>query len=184
MKMDYKQKHFETCLAKCLMVLAELEKGIRLPDKYELELLFFALEYDRENFIIGHLAKACKDFGLKLDWIADSKILFDFAKKRKVPKEVSLSFHKIDLKFIDSMLGKPVIVFLDQFQLWQKSRGRYYKCHWPHFVIVKRKIRGSYEIIDPSTGKKRKISKKLLSKAISSLRNHLWLSPQIIQIRG
>ncbi|MFH1235116.1 MAG: hypothetical protein V1493_05900 [Candidatus Diapherotrites archaeon] len=180
--MGYRQKHFETCLAKCLMILAEREKGIRLTDKYELEMLVFAMDYDRENFVVGHLAKACKDFGLKLDWIAGSKILFDFAKKRKMPKAVSFSCHKIDLKFIDSALDRPAIVFLDQFQLWQKSMGLYHKCHWPHFVVVEKKTRGSYEIIDPSTGKKREISKKLLSKAISSLRNHLWLSPQIIRI--
>jgi hypothetical protein len=181
--MKYQQKHPETCLAKCLMILLEKVKNKKIPDKYELELLVFSLKYERENIARGHLEKVVKDFRVKISWVADSKIFFDFVKKMKIPKEINLINKKINLKLIDSLLEKPLILYLDRFYLWKKEWGLYYKYHYMHFVIVNKKIGNFYEIIDPDDGKIRKIESKKLSKAIISLRNHLWISPQIIQIK-
>ncbi|MDO8628448.1 MAG: hypothetical protein Q7R56_01705 [Nanoarchaeota archaeon] len=179
--MSFKQKHPETCLAKCLMILLEKVKNKKISDNYELELLIFSLKYERENIARGHLEKVVKDFKVNIDWYVDSKIFFYFVKKMKLPKKVSLINRKIDLKLIDQILEKPIILYLDRFHLWNKEFGLYYKYHYPHFIIVNKRIGDFYEIIDPDNGKISKVESNKLSKAIISLKNHLWISPQIIQ---
>lgn len=180
--MSFRQKHPETCLAKCLMILLEKEKHQKIPDKYELDLLIFSLKYERENIARGHLEKIVKDFKVKIDWYVDSQIFFDFVKKMNLPKQISLTQEKIKLNFIDKILKKPIIIYIDRFYLWNQDWGLYYKYHYPHFIIVNKKIDDFYEIIDPDDGKIRKIESKILSKAIISIRNHLWISPQVIRI--
>ena len=174
--------HPETCLAKCLMILLEKTKKQRISDRYELELLIYSLKHGRENIARGHLEKVVKDFKVNIDWYVDSKIFVDFVKKMNLPKRVSLINEKINLKFIDKILGKPAILYLDKFYLWNNERGAYYKYHYPHFIIVNKKIGGFYEIIDPDDGEIRKVEPKKLSRAIIGLRNHLWISPQIMQL--
>jgi ABC-type bacteriocin/lantibiotic exporter with double-glycine peptidase domain len=180
---DYRQKHPETCLAKCLMILVEKEQGKELPDSYELEILNYSFKHDRESISRGHLEKIAKDFGLNLNWIVDTKIFYDFTMQKSLPKKVNLTLEKINLKLIDSLLSKPLILYVDRFYLWKEEFGLYYKYHYPHFIIVSKRVGDKYEIIDPDDGLVRLIEKQKLSKAIISLKNHLWFSPQVIQLR-
>ena len=171
--MNFKQKHPETCLAKCLMILLEKSRNQKISDKYELELLIYSLKYERENIARGHLEKVVKDFNVRINWYADSKIFFNFVKKMKLPKHVSLINEKINLRMIDRILEKPIILYIDRFCIWKKEWGLYYKYHYPHFIIVNKRIGDFYEIIDPDDGKIKKVEPNKLSKAIISLRNHL-----------
>ncbi len=163
------------------MILLEKARNQKISDKYELDLLIFSLKYGRENIARGHLEKVAKDFKIRINWYAGSQIFFDFVKKMGLPKQVSLIREKINLKFIDKIIEKPMIVYLDRFYLWNKKSGLYYKYHYPHFIIVNRRIGNFYEIIDPDDGKIKLVESKKLSKAVISLRNHLCISPQIIQ---
>ncbi|USN45552.1 MAG: hypothetical protein H6502_00235 [Candidatus Woesearchaeota archaeon] len=180
--MGYKQKHPETCLAKCLMILIERSKKKRIPSSYELDLLLFSLKYERENIARGHLEKAAKDYSVSFTWYVDSSIFFNFVKKMNVAKQISLKQEKINLHFINTLLDAPLIIYIDRFYLWKKEWGLYYKYHYPHFVILNKRVGTAYEIIDPDDGQKRFVDAKVLSKAIIGLRNHLWISPQIIQL--
>lgn len=181
--MNYRQKHAETCLAKCLMILVEKYRGIKIPDSKELDMLFYSLKYERENIARGHLEKITKDYELEVKWYVDSKIFTDFVKKTALSRKIHLINKKIDLKLIDKLLpDQPLILYLDRFYLWEKGSELYYKYHYPHFVIVTKKLEDKYEIIDPDDGKVKKVPAKILSKTIIGLRNHLWISPQIIQL--
>ncbi|HLD16075.1 MAG TPA: hypothetical protein VJB94_05915 [Candidatus Nanoarchaeia archaeon] len=180
--MNLKQKHPETCLAKCLMILLEKLNNKKIRDSYEIELLMFSLRYERENIARGHLEKVIKDFRVRVDWYADSKIFFDFLNKIRLPMQLSFIHKKINLKLIDSLLERPIILYIDRFFLWKKEFGLYYKYHYPHFIIVNRKINNFYEVIDPDDGKVKKLSSKILLKAIMGLKIRLWMSPQIIQL--
>lgn len=180
--MNYKQKHPETCLAKCLLILLEKQKKIKTKNDKELEILNFSLKYDRENIARGHLEKVIKDFKVKISWYVGTKIFYNFVKRRKINKGINLRFSKVDLKLINQF-DKPIICYIDQFYLWKKEMGLYYRYHYPHFIIIQKKTGKNYLIIDPNNGKEKKISSKLLSKSISSLKNKLWFSPQIIEIK-
>ena len=182
--MQYQQKHPETCLAKCLMILIEKLKNKKIDDSYELDLLIFSLKYERENIARGHLEKVVNDFGVKINWVVDSKIFFDFVKKMHLPEEISLVNEKIDLVLLDKLLENPLIVYTDKFSFWKEGDDLYYKYHYPHFVIVTRKVEDKYEIIDPDDGTIKLIDSKTLIKSIISLKNYLWISPQIIQVKN
>ena len=180
--MKYKQKHPETCLAKCLMILLENKLQKRIPDKYEIDLLNYSFKHERENIARGHIEKVVKDFKVSFNWYIDSKIFFDFIKKEHFSKKIKLINKKINSKFIDTILDNSLIIYLDRFYLWEKSHGLYYKYHYPHFVIINKRVNDDYEIIDPDDGKIKLVPKNILSKAIISLKNHLWISPHIIKI--
>ena len=65
----------------------------------------------------------------------------------------------------DRILQKPIILYLDRVHLWKKEHGLYYKYHYPHFIIVNRKLGDFYEIIDPDDGKIKRVEARKLSKA-------------------
>ena len=182
--MSYKKKHPETCLAKSLLILVNKEKKIIYDKNKELDIFLFSLKYDRENISRGHIEKTAKDFGINIDWYVGTKIFFDFVKKRSIPSKTRLFLSKVNLKLIDLLLKKPIIIYLDQFYLWNKKDGLYYKYHYPHFIVVLGKIGDDYKIIDPNNGRVKFVNGKILSKAIISLRNHLFFSPQVIQIKS
>jgi len=177
----YMQKYPETCLAKCLQIL-EYNLGKNVTAN-ELDIFIFGLKYSRENFDLGQIIKVARDCKEKYDWIVDTKMYYDYVKKLKLGKNIKLTQAKINLKTIDSLLYKPLITYLDAYYLWERKCGVYYKYHWPHFVVVLRKVGNNYEIIDPTYGKTRLIDKKILTKSISSLKNRLWLSPKIIRVQ-
>ena len=180
--MRFKQKHPETCLAKCLMILIEKAKNKKLADSYELKLLIYSLKHRRENIAKGHLEKFVKDFNINVNWYVGSKIFFDFTKKTKLAKQISLMNKRVDLELVDKLIQKPIIVCIDRFYLWKKGSDLYYKYHYPHFVVINKKLGNFYEIIDPDDGKVKKIEAGVISKAITSLKNRLWMCPQIIQV--
>ena len=180
--MKYQQKHPETCLAKCLMILLEKKIGKKIKDRYELDLLNYSFKHERENITRGHIEKVAKDFRVSFDWCVDSKIFFDFIKEKSLFKRIKLINKKINKKLINSILDSSLIVYLDRFFLWEPKHGLYYRYHYPHFVIINRKINNGYEIIDPDDGKIKHINKKVLLKAIYSLRNHFLISPHLIKV--
>ncbi len=114
--MIYKQKHPETCLAKCLLVI--LKKHDK-KHKEELKLLIESFKYDRENIARGHLETAVKKYKTKFNWTVDSKVFYEFTKKQKLHKNIRFRNEKIDLKKIEST-KKPLILYVDRFYLWKK----------------------------------------------------------------
>ena len=179
----YKQKIPEGCLARSLLILLEKSNNIKINDKLELDLFNFALHFSRENFIMGHLEKFSKKFNQKVKWIVDTQVYYDFTKKLKLSKKINLEKQKINLETIDKLLPKPLIVYIDQFYLWNKKQNLYYKYHYPHFIVILKKQKKGYIILDPNDGEEKLISSKLLSQSVSELRNKLWFSPQIIQLK-
>ena len=180
--MTYRQKHPETCLAKCLIIIIEKLKGIKINRGEELKMLIFFLKYDRDSIAGGHLMKVVRDYKVNVDWYLGFKIIYNFFKKKNFPEKISLKYTEVNLKLIDSLLDSPIIVYVDQFYLWENSWGLYYKYHYPHFVIIKKRVGNLYQIIDPTDGKIKSVTPRTISKAIASMRNRLWISPQIIKI--
>ena len=50
-----KQKTCKSCLSVCLMSLLESQKGIKLEDEEEFNILFEGLKFTRLDFSTGHL---------------------------------------------------------------------------------------------------------------------------------
>lgn len=170
---EYEQSTCETCLAVSLLNIA----GAGLSREREREVLSYALDFSKDNFTIGHLDFIAKEYGTNLDFYVDNKPFLDFIKKMRFSGKIRVLQEKIDLKLIDGLIkASPIIIYVDSYYLWKVS-------HYPHFIIVIRKLQDSYEIFDPWDGKIREISSSTLSKSITSLRNLLKFCPEVIQKR-
>jgi hypothetical protein len=152
--------------------------GIKISQKKELEILNHALKFTKYDFAIGHLDYIARRYGKKINLYHDNYILYKIINRTKFSKKINVEVQKIDLKFIDNVIKKgPAIVYLDSYYLWNIV-------HFPHFIIVLEKIGNRYRIFEPWDGKIKKISSKMVSKAIISLRNHLRFCPQVIQFQS
>jgi len=167
----YEQSTFETCLAVCLLNVV----GIKISKKKEMEIINYALNFSKYNFTLGHLDLIAKKFNVELNFYLDNKAYFNFVKKFKFSNKIKLFIHKIDLRLIDKLIKiSPIIVYIDSYFIYKIL-------HYPHFIIVIKKLNNGYKIFDPWDGKIKVIKKKILSKSIISLRNFLKFCPQIIQ---
>lgn len=179
--MNYKQKYLESCLGKSIIIsLHKLNKSYQ--NLNELDMLIAGLK--DKNFVLGHLKYTLRKTNINFNWYVGNKIFYDFIKKQKIPKKLKLKTQKINIQFIDTLLkGGPIIVYIDQFHLWDKKLGLYYKYHDRHFIVILKKIKRNYEIIDPHEGKFKEMTEKSLKEGIKSLRNRFWQANQIIQIQ-
>ena len=167
----YKQTTGESCLATDLLQLV----GKKITRQAELDLLFSALRFDRNNYVLSHLKYVVKKYNLKFDFFIDNKHFYKFVSSRNKSKEVVISRQKIDLRFIDSRLNiSPLITYVDTFPFWKIN-------HAAHFIIVIKKVKNYYKIYDPWDGKVKLINSKILSKGIINLRNLIKNSPVVIQ---
>ncbi len=168
---EYEQSTFETCLAVALLNLV----GVNISYEREREAIDYALDFSKENFTIGHLDFVAEKTNTELDFYVDNKQFFNFIKKVKFSNKINLVQEKINLRLINRLIKiSPAIVYIDSYYLWRIS-------HYPHFIIVIKKVKNSYKIFDPWDGQIKYIDASVLSKAIISLRNHLKFCPQLIQ---
>ncbi|MFH0857501.1 MAG: hypothetical protein V1848_02005, partial [Candidatus Magasanikbacteria bacterium] len=65
---NYSQTTFETCLSVCLLQLSEN----KIDKKAELETLYYALNFSKENFTIGHLEYRAKKYKQGMDLYVDN----------------------------------------------------------------------------------------------------------------
>lgn len=146
------QSTCEGCLAISLFHLI----GLKATKEDEFSCLIHALKFSKWDFTKGHL-----DYIAKLTKTSLCRITEEST--------------RINKRFIDKILKKsPLVLYTDAYV--------YHKvCSYPHFiVIVKKKKNGFYKIFDPWDGKYKMFSPKILSRSISSLRNKLKFTPQII----
>ena len=134
----------------------------------------YALKFSKLNWVAGHLDFVAKKFNVKLQWCVDNKRFYSLAKKLPLSKNVSLKQNKITLRLINEKLRfAPVIVYVDD---WILRRT----VHYPHFTIILGEKNAKCKIFDPWDGKEKLVEAKLLTKGITSLRNHLKFCPQVI----
>jgi uncharacterized protein YvpB len=169
------QKTCETCLPVCLMVILR-SNGVNIKDNEEMKILTEGLKLIKIDYTIGQLIYLCKKFKLKIKLYVDYPIYYKILSKYDYPKNLELVNRKINSPLLKKIVAnKPVIVYVDKYYL----DGIY---HSPHFIVLESLDNNNAIIMDPWDGRKKTISSKRLSKAISSLRNKLKISPKLIEI--
>ncbi len=168
---QYKQTTCETCLSICVLNLA----GEKISRKKELEIIDYVIRKDREDFIGAHCEYAAKKLGKKAKLIIENTHYANYVQKRIGGKKITIQNQKISLKLIDQLINtSKVIINIDDFALWKIY-------HYPHFLIILKRIGKNYEIFDPWDGKTKLISQNTIKKGIIMLRNHQKLSPVVIR---
>ncbi|HBE90922.1 MAG: hypothetical protein A3E37_00520 [Candidatus Andersenbacteria bacterium RIFCSPHIGHO2_12_FULL_46_9] len=159
-----KQSTYETCLACCLLMMADKK------EEDEIEIWKHGWKF---NYLIGQLNYVAREYEKEIGAYVENEYYFKELQKQR-GKRVRLTNKKIDTNLISRLLqdGK-VIVYLDCYYL-QKV------VHAPHFVMAVKQEKEFIEIADPFDGKLKKINEGIISKAIDSLRNHLKYSPILI----
>jgi hypothetical protein len=179
MKKYYTQTTYETCLACCLLFLVSKIKKIKINPKIELACIIHSLKFSKDDFGIGHFDFILKKFNVHITRIIDNKSYFYKLKRKYKISNLKTENKKINLVLLDKYLEKCPILYLDAYYLFQAI-------HYPHFVVVLEKEKNGeelkYKIYDPWDGREKFISSKILSKAISSLRNHFKMIPEIILV--
>ena len=173
-----KQRSCESCLSVCLMSLLDSQKGIRLDEKEEFNILFEGLKFTRLDFSTGHLVYLAKKFPeLTFEQYIDFDVFYEILNKLDLPKNLMMYPKKINLKFLKEMTQEnPVIIYIDMFTL----EGIY---HYSHFVILKEINDEKATIFDPWSGEKIEMKTKTLMRSISYIRNMLKISPKLIRVK-
>ena len=170
------QSTYETCLACCLLQAVDRIKPVKISRKLELDCIIHSMKFSKADFVIGHLDFIAKKFNVNIKRIVDSEQFYGHVNKIKSSKKIKTEVHKIDLNLLDSLLPKSPILYIDSYYLHKY-------CHYPHFVTVLEYSSSKYTIFDTWDGKEKPIESRVLSRSISSLRNHIKLCPQIITIK-
>ncbi len=166
---NYIQSTYETCLVCCLLAeITQINKDI------ELDCIIHSLKFSKKDFVGGHLDFIEKNFNKKLIRIVDNKFYFENYVEKSTSDLSPVQINKINLNLINKFIEKSrIIIYLDNYFLHKEV-------HFPHFVTILKKADNSYLIYDPWDGNEKVIEGKILSKAISSLRNNLKFCPQMI----
>ncbi len=172
------QKTCESCLSVCLMSLLESQKGMKLEDEEEFNILFEGLKFTRLDFSTGHLVYLAKKFPkLTFEQYVDFDVFYKILSKLDIPENLKMYPKKINLKFLKEVTGEsPVIIYVDMFTL----EGIY---HYSHFVILTEIDDEKATIFDPWSGEKIEMKTKILMRSISYVRNMLKISPKLIRIK-
>lgn len=166
MKQKYTQTTYETCLSCSL-----LNQITKFDEKEELDLIIHSMKFSRDDFVLGHLNFIDKNYGISFLRIVDNDFFANYLEKIGAK---NLEVKKINLNLIDKLLNEnELIIYLDAYYL-------YVIVHYPHFITILKDLSDKYLVFDTWDGKEKIISKKIISKAISSLRNHLKFVPQIL----
>jgi hypothetical protein len=171
----YTQSTHETCLACCLLQAVDRIQSIEISQKLELDCIIHSWSYSKADFVIGHLDFIAKKFNVKIRRIVDNKPFYNYVKKINSSPNIRTEVRKINLNLVNQLLDKKPILYIDAYYLFKVY-------HHPHFITVLDKIDNKYKIFDTWDGKEKLIESKILSKSISSLRNHIKLCPQMIII--
>lgn len=162
----WKQKTCESCLSVCLMSILESQKGIRLEDEEEFNILFEGLKFTRLDFSTGHLVYLAKKFlELTFEQYIDFDVFYKILSKLEIPENLKMYSKNINLKFLKERTKEsPVIIYVDMFTL----EGIY---HYSHFVILTEIDDEKSIIFDPWSGERMEVKTKILMRSISYVRN-------------
>jgi predicted double-glycine peptidase len=174
-----KQSTNQSCLAACLLSVLKHKYSITATKNEEMELLLKGLTFSQVDFSLGHLVHVCEKFNREVQLFVDSSYYFDYLKSIRLPKNLSLIKSKIDLKLIEETASCLPIVYVDGFYLMKNKEE---KTHFPHFIVVSDFSDKRVTVHNPFYGDKKRIGKKRLMKAISSLKNRLWTAPKLILV--
>lgn len=172
----YKQTTCESCLSACLLMCIQGFYATKIREEEDRQLLFEGLMFNRQTYHIGIINEFIKRFKIPITVFVNNKYYTKKLQSLSVEKKLKIEHKKIDIELIMDFLnkGKLFIISLDIFYLKNSF-------HYPHFVVIEKKINEKVVLIDPWKGKRFLLRFNILQDAIGSLKNYLGICPIIIQ---
>lgn len=163
-----KQFTCEGCLPACFLTL--INKKVTLSS--ELRLLTGGFKESRESYAIGIAAEFTTKYGRKVTVLVHNRYFYKKLKSLPESSVLKLQYSQINLKLLNK-LECPFILYIDN-SILTKS------VHWPHFIIIERRYKNKFVLIDPWSGGRRWLTENKLMKAVLSLKNYLKFCPLVI----
>lgn len=162
-----RQNTCEGCLPACLLML--INKKVTFST--ELGLIVGGFKRYRESYAPGIIKEFVSKYNKRVKVYVHSKYFF---KKLRWLADFNIQFehHKINLELMNR-LDVPFIAHVDD-RILRRS------VHWPHFVIVERKHKNKFVLIDPWDGKRKFLNENKLMYGVLSLKNYLKYCPLLI----
>lgn len=168
MIIPYKQTLSHSCLAVCVLML--LEKPFTVIEEQNLALS--GSKRTHQFYVAGIPLEFTKKYNSQINVFVDNKY---FAKVLggifSSEKRINVIQKKITIPLIKDLLTNgPLICHIDDHALGDYS-------HASHFIVLERATDKFVQIIDPWTGKRRKITLSKLDESISDLKNQIKMCP-------
>lgn len=171
----YKQTLTHSCLAACFLML----RGKRFTKHDEQKLALYGSKRTYPYYVVGIPMEFVKKFNCKITIHVDNKFFTSILQKSFMQeKRVSIVHKKITDTLIVELLKKhSIICHIDDHALGDYS-------HASHFIILERVTKKFIYVIDPWSGKRKRIINTRLEEAISELKSQIKMCPLLFSIEA
>lgn len=175
MIIQYKQTLSHSCLAVCMLML----RGKPFTETEEQGLALRGSKRKHQFYVAGIPLEFVKKYDSQVIVYADNKYFANVLRDIFLPyKRISVIHKKITLSLIKELLEDgPIICHIDDHSLGTYS-------HASHFIVLERATYKFVQIIDPWTGKRRKITLSKLDESISDLKNQIKMCPLLFSLNA
>jgi len=169
----YQQTLTHSCLAACFLML----QGKKFTELDEQELAVKGSSRDYPFYVVGISTEFSKKLDGKIKIYADNALFTTTLQKAFTDTDkINVIHKKITISLITELLNEnPIICHVDNHTLGDYS-------HASHFIILEKATKDFVNIIDPWSGKRKKISKSTLDESVSDLKNHIKMCPLLLSI--
>lgn len=175
----YRQSLTHSCLVTCFLMLLQGKNGLSFGEKEEQKLALQGSKRKYPFYVVGIPYEVVNEYKVSITVIADnryfSRLLKDAFEKKK---QLTVAHKPITLLLIEQLLRKqPLICHIDNNMLGDYS-------HSSHFIVLEKTVSNFIQIIDPWTGKRRRVKKETLEAGVLSLKKHVKMSPLLFSLES
>ncbi len=173
MIIPYKQTLSHSCLAACMLMLREQLFTV----EEEIELAFRGSKREHQFYVAGIPLEFAQQYDNQVSVYVDNKYFANILRSIfSQGKRIRTIQRKITLQLIkDLIIDGPLICHIDNHTLGDSS-------HSSHFIILEKATDKLVQIIDPWTGKRRRIKLTKLDMGIKDLKNYIKMCPLVFSL--
>lgn len=174
----YRQSFTHSCLAACFFMLLKAQKGNKFDREDERKLWESGSNRKYLFYVVGIPQEFSKKFHIGVEVLVDNKYFTkNLTNAFGVGSKCKVRHQKITIESICGYLREcPMICYIDGHILGDYS-------HCSHFVVLEKELGGErILVVDPLTGKKRRLSFAQIDQSILSLKKHIKMCPLLFRI--
>jgi len=170
----YRQTQTHSCLAACFLMLLQDRTRRPIDEGAEQELTLKGSLRSYPFYVVGIPTEFANAFQARIRIFAHNKYFTGFLEKAfRRQKRISVQHHKITHEFLRALLRQhPIVFHIDDHYLGRFSGS--------HFVILEKELPNDRVLlIDPWTGKRKRLSFAKLEESMESLKTHMKMCPLV-----
>lgn len=173
MLIPYKQTLSHSCLAACMLMLREKP----FTECEESDLTLRGSKRVHQFYVAGIPLEFAQKYDSQINVFVDNKYFADILRGIfSSDKRISIIQKKLTIPLIkDLLINAPLICHIDDHSLGDYS-------HSSHFIILEKATDQFVQIIDPWTGKRRKLKLSKLEESLSDLKTQIKMCPLLFTI--